>query len=73
MVLTDYTMPKLTGVQLADKIQALNPDLPIMLMTGKTDLLEHSAMTSIAKPFRARELAACLNRVLSELAHPEAS
>ena len=73
VVLTDFTMPKLTGVQLADKIHGVNPDLPIVLMTGKTDLLEHSSMTSIAKPFRARELASCLNQVLSRVAYPEAS
>jgi DNA-binding NtrC family response regulator len=34
LVLTDETMPDLTGCQLAREIHKLRPDLPVMLMSG---------------------------------------
>jgi CheY-like chemotaxis protein len=37
LVITDLTMPGLTGVELAKRIWELRPELPIMLMTGFTE------------------------------------
>jgi PAS domain S-box-containing protein len=37
LVITDLTMPGLTGVELAKRIWELCPELPIMLMTGFTE------------------------------------
>ena len=34
LLLTDLTMPKISGVDLAERVRQLNPDLPILLMTG---------------------------------------
>ena len=34
LLLTDQTMPSLTGLQLAEEIRQLQPALPIMIMTG---------------------------------------
>ena len=34
LVLTDYLMPKLTGTELARELSALQPGVPIILMTG---------------------------------------
>lgn len=34
LVLTDLTMPHMTGVELAARMHALNPGLPVMLMIG---------------------------------------
>ena len=63
-IVTDLTMPNMTGVQLAQEVHALKPELPVVLMTGKTDLLEDIELTSIGKPFRVMELATTLNRAL---------
>jgi DNA-binding NtrC family response regulator len=34
LVITDQTMPGMTGLQLASRMHELRPDLPIVLMTG---------------------------------------
>ncbi len=38
MMITDYAMPGMTGLQLAEEARALRPDLPILLATGYADL-----------------------------------
>jgi PAS domain S-box-containing protein len=63
-IVTDFTMPNMTGVQLVKEVHALKPELPVVLMTGKTDLLEEIELTSIGKPFRVMELATTLSRAL---------
>ncbi len=63
VVLTDLTMPKMTGSQLASEVQAILPDMPVILMTGNLDLIDGTSMTCIGKPFGIRELADCLSRV----------
>lgn len=43
LVITDYTMPVMTGTQLARRIKALNPDVPVVMCTGislEPELLE---------------------------------
>jgi DNA-binding NtrC family response regulator len=37
LVVTDYTMPKGTGLDLACQLTALRPDLPVILYTGYSD------------------------------------
>ncbi len=39
LVITDLTMPKLTGIELARKVLAVRPDIPIILCTGYTEKL----------------------------------
>ena len=34
LVITDYTMPEMTGSQLAARIKEINPDVPIIMCTG---------------------------------------
>ncbi len=33
-VITDLTMPKLTGIELSEEIKKIKPDIPIILLTG---------------------------------------
>jgi PAS domain S-box-containing protein len=37
VVLTDQTMPKLTGLQLAEKLRIIAPELPVLLVSGFCD------------------------------------
>lgn len=39
LVVTDYKMPKMNGVELISEIRKLCPDLPIILISGFTDTL----------------------------------
>ena len=42
LVITDQTMPGLTGAALAKKILKIRPDIPIILCTGYSDLISES-------------------------------
>ena len=72
LVITDKTMPELTGFDLVRAIKTLRPDLPIILCTGvsaKTDLEKVHEMGIngiILKPFNKRELAGIIRDVLDK-------
>jgi DNA-binding NtrC family response regulator len=63
LVVTDYTMPALTGTQLAVACWHLRPDLPVLLYTGWLEVpeaghdLAPGRMTVLHKPFSLHELA----------------
>jgi len=63
VVITDYTMPNLTGLELAQKMLACRPSLPIVINTGNKDrvdkeILEELETVRIAsKPFDLQQLA----------------
>lgn len=38
MVITDLTMPRMSGIELARRIKSIRPYIPIVLLTGLTDL-----------------------------------
>ena len=66
LVVTDHAMPGMTGAQLADAIETLRPDLPVIIITGFAELPPHaSRRPRLDKPFRQAELAtvvACAGR-----------
>ncbi len=39
LIVTDYMMPKMTGVQLTHNIHAIRPDIPVILCTGHHDII----------------------------------
>jgi PAS domain S-box-containing protein len=41
LVLTDQMMPKMTGIDLAKKILDIRPDIPIILITGYSEIMTH--------------------------------
>jgi CheY-like chemotaxis protein len=71
LVLTDETMPDLTGTELAREIRRLRPDIPIVLMSGHSgaQLTEraHAAGVSdvLRKPLVSRDIAEPLARALA--------
>ncbi len=70
LVITDQTMPEITGLELARSMLALRPDLPIILCTGYSAALsEHEVHTAgvrsfLAKPLDTRILADAVREVL---------
>ncbi|MCF6370707.1 hybrid sensor histidine kinase/response regulator [Rhizobium halophilum] len=59
LVLTDFSMPRMTGAQLAEQIRERMPDLPIVLATGYAELADGSPgaeLPRLAKPFSQSEL-----------------
>ena len=67
VVLTDHSMPSMTGLQLAGRIQERFPDLPIILATGYAELpADPSAMgiSRLSKPCTQDEIAMAIHAAL---------
>jgi CheY-like chemotaxis protein len=70
LVITDQTMPEMTGVELARRILAIRPDMPVILCTGFSHLVDaDSARTAgirgfAMKPLTKREIAKTIREVL---------
>lgn len=70
IVITDQTMPRMTGLSLTKKLLELRPDLPIVLCTGYSESVDESAAKSVGvkefllKPMERRELSLALRRAL---------
>jgi CheY-like chemotaxis protein len=59
LLITDYAMPGMTGLRLAEEARRLRPDLPILLATGYADLPTSAALElpRLSKPYQQRQLA----------------
>lgn len=72
LVITDQTMPQMTGVELAAEMMHLRKDIPIILCTGYSEVVsaEHAKELGIReyllKPIVARDLARAIRRVLDQ-------
>ena len=67
VVMTDYAMPGMNGLDLALRIRQLDPDLPVILATGYAELPPAHAveLQRLAKPYTQPTLAAALRLVIS--------
>lgn len=77
LVITDFTMPQLSGVEVAKHFLEIRPELPIVLLSGITNtfaedkLKEQGFRICIEKPFQLDSLMGQLRRLLdSELKSP---
>lgn len=72
LVITDQIMPQITGDALARKLLAVRSDLPIILCTGFSDLIEKEWLREIGirdlvmKPILKSEIARVIRRSLDE-------
>ncbi|BHH84058.1 hybrid sensor histidine kinase/response regulator [Desulforhopalus sp. 52FAK] len=72
LVLTDLTMPGLTGLELSTRIKCIRADIPIVLFTGYSDLVskEDAKKAGIdeycMKPISMRDLSTVLLKFLGE-------
>lgn len=70
LMITDMTMPNLTGAELTKKMLAMRPDLPVILCTGFSELINKEqalAMgirTYLLKPVSVRELSQAVRTTL---------
>ena len=77
LVITDMTMPLMTGDRLAREMLNLKPDTPIILCTGysekisKENVKEAGIRKYIEKPIDKRELAVVIREVLDEQQEPK--
>ncbi len=70
LVITDQTMPEMTGVMLAAELLKLRPDLPVILCTGYSESVSRETAQEVGireflmKPLSKRELAGAVRRAL---------
>ena len=72
LIITDQTMPKMTGAELAQKVLKIRPDIPIILSTGYSELISKEKSKAmgisefIMKPLFAEEIATLIRSVLDK-------
>lgn len=77
LLLTDVVMPQMSGPELAVKLRAKHPALPVLYMSGYTDdvlsahELEQDGTAFLRKPFANGELIAAVRALLDD--QPRAS
>ena len=76
LLITDMTMPHLTGLELAQQAMAMRADLPVILCTGFSELINKEQSHAIgiraylSKPTSVRELALTVHRILAGAEEP---
>lgn len=71
LIITDMTMPDINGIQLADMIYRIKPELPVILCTGLGETLEKkeyhlpSIKALLKKPVAIRDLSRAMRSALS--------
>lgn len=70
LLITDVVMPRMKGTQLAERLRAARPGLPVLYVSGYSDrAIEESELRSknvelLKKPFGGRDLTAAVRRLL---------
>ncbi len=74
LVITDLTMPFITGIQLTARIKKIRPDIPVILCTGFNDFMPPETAEAagirevLRKPLNLGEIAAAVRRALEKRA-----
>lgn len=69
-ILSDISMPGMDGIQLLRHVRTLDPDVPVVLLTGAPEIasameaVEHRAFRYLAKPVRLQELRDVIQRAI---------
>ena len=71
LVITDYTMPGMTGLALSEKLLKIRPDIPIILCTGYSEVATPEKVKAagirelIMKPVVRPQLSHAVNRIVA--------
>lgn len=71
LVVTDQTMPEMTGTDLVQEIRKIRPSLPVILCTGYSDLIEQELLTNLGingfalKPLTKNTIAKLIREALA--------
>ncbi len=74
LVLTDYTMPDLTGLELAQKIKSINSTVPVLICSGysemQSEIEKMKGIYFLKKPIMMQELSLVLGKILNKNNEP---
>ncbi|XXJ18646.1 response regulator [Desulfovibrio caledoniensis] len=71
LIITDQSMPNMTGMEFAHEVLKIRPDIPIILCTGFSDAVSYERLRDIGigdfimKPILKHDLMASIGRLLS--------
>ncbi|MBZ0170478.1 acetoacetate metabolism regulatory protein AtoC [Candidatus Methylomirabilis lanthanidiphila] len=69
LIVTDFSMPRMTGLELAAAVRKTDPLVPIILVTGEANAIDAKAARQVGinrvipKPFKLDELRKCVGLV----------
>jgi CheY-like chemotaxis protein len=72
LVITDMTMPQMTGVKLSQRLKDIRPDIPVVICTGHSSLVDETKAKEmgidayIMKPIMKRDIAKAIRKVLDK-------
>lgn len=72
VVVTDMTMPNMTGIELADALREIRPDIPIILCTGHSSLIDEDKARQfgisgyIEKPVSISNIAKLIRQIIDK-------
>ncbi len=72
LVITDMTMPNMTGAELAPRLLKIRPDIPIILCTGFNEMIDETRAKAIGiqeyvmKPILRHDIARTIRKVLDK-------
>ena len=72
LVITDMTMPKMTGIQLSMKLKEVRKDIPVIICTGFSEQIDRGKAAAlglqgfIAKPVLINEISETVRKVLDD-------
>ncbi len=70
LVITDHTMPNMTGLEMAEQLKQIRPDIPVIICTGFSDIIDKDNYRSkgingfMMKPFIKKDVAPVIRDVL---------
>ncbi len=78
VLVTDQTMPDMTGLELAGKLIAVRPDMPVILVTGYSHVMDGDSVKAagirafVMKPLTKGEIARTVRKVIDQNSEEEA-
>ena len=72
LVVSDQTMPNMTGEMLAEELIRIRPDIPIVLCTGYSEMISEEKATALGikklvmKPILMREISQTIRQILDQ-------
>jgi len=72
LVITDQTMPKITGMELTKRLRDIRSDIPVVLCTGYSEMVTQGKLNAVGineyliKPVQRNEIAGTVRRLLDK-------
>jgi two-component system response regulator (stage 0 sporulation protein F) len=69
LVITDFVMPKLNGFEFLQQLHSINPQIPVIFVTGYLSVVSETLLQDVAeiirKPFEFEALRSAVKRALT--------